>query len=54
LLISLTTACLLIRHVAFTGRMTATGRNVKVETLTYFKALFQHFPGGPNGEGELP
>jgi hypothetical protein len=24
--------------------MTATGRNVTEEMLTYFKALFQHFP----------
>ena len=32
--------------------MTATGRNVTEEMLTYFKALFQHFP--VRGEGELP
>ena len=31
-----------------------TGGKVKEETLTYFKALFQHFPGGTVGEGELP
>jgi hypothetical protein len=27
---------------------------VKEETLTYFKALFQHFSGWTDEEGELP